>query len=190
MKEFDFIPNIIRSTDLEDILVDCELIEQVLNLMTPPEILLEREFLRPGIIDPRIYPNFQSLMADRERIRHLELLPIKTDEEYVRYHEQVKEELERQVKEVLGHSEMAVAPNLFPYWLPDDLEQSLVWIANPNTKRVEVAGFIAKVMSVLRSTSDQVILFERPINIETKLIRGTFAEVRHVHFWYKLGLDM
>lgn len=187
MKEFDFIPNIMRSTDLENIPADCELTEQVLNLMTPPEILLGREFLRPGIIDPRIYPNFQSLRADRERVRHLELLPIKTDDEYVRYHEQVQEELERQVKEVLGPSKMAIAPNLFSYWLPEDLEQSLIWIANPNTPSIEIAEFISKTMRLLRLAPDKLILFERPINIETKLIKGTFAEVRHIHFWYKLG---
>lgn len=187
MKEFDFIPNIIRSTDLENIPADCALTEQVLNLMTPPEILLGREFLRPGIIDPRIYPNFQSLLVDRERIRHLELLPIKTDDEYVRYHEQVKEGLERQIKEVLGPSEMAIAPNLFPYWLPEDLEQSLIWIANPNTPSIEIAEFIAKTMRLLRLAPNKLILFERPINIEIKLIRGTFAEVKHIHFWYKLG---
>lgn len=184
MKELDFIPNIIRDTDLEDIPDDPELTEHILNIMTPPEILLGREFIKPGIINPQIYPDFHSLMTDREKVRNLELLPVKTEEEYVRYHQQVPADLEKQVKDILGSSKIALASNLFPYWLPEDLEQSLVWVADPSTKRNEIAGFIAKVMSVLKINMEQVILFERPVNIETKLVRGTFAAVRHIHFWH------
>lgn len=186
MKELGFIPNIIRDTDLEDIPEDLELIQQVLDIMTPPEILLDREFIRPRIINPQIYPDFQSLVEDRQKVRDLELLPIKTEEEYVRYHQQDKKDLERQVKEILGSSRIAFAPNLFPYWLPEDLEQSLVWTSDPAIKRNEIAGFIAKLMSVLNINLEQTILFERPINIETKLVRGTFASVRHIHFWHKM----
>ncbi|MFA5933433.1 MAG: hypothetical protein WCV81_04120 [Microgenomates group bacterium] len=184
MKELLFIPNILRTTDLEDISVDKELIDDVLGIMTPPEILLGREFKKPGIIDPKIYPKFNSLLKDRDKIRHLELLPIKTEDEYNRYHAQKKEDLERQVKDFLGPSDMAAAPNLFPYWLPDDLNQSLIWLASPATERIIAAEFIAKVMTVLRLTPDKVILFERPINIDTKLVRGTFKQVRHIHFWF------
>lgn len=184
MKELEFIPNIIRDTDLEDIPEDPELTKQVLGIMTPPELLLGREFVRPGIINPQIYPDFYSLLADREKVRNLELLPIKTEEEYVRYHQQDKKDLERQVKEILGPSKIAIAANLFPYWLPEDLDQSLVWVADPKTGRDEIAGFIAKIISVFKIDPEEVILFERPVNIETKLVRGTFASVRHIHFWH------
>ena len=31
-----------------------------------------------------------------------------------------------------------------------------------------------------------VILFERPLNIKTELVKGSFPYIRHIHFWHRL----
>ncbi len=184
--ELNYIPNVLRSSDVEKVPPDAELTKKVLDLMTPPEILTRGEFEYPEVIIPGKYPDFNSLLKARDRIRRLELLPVKTEAEYARYHKQPKEQLIGQVLDYLGDSNLALAYNIYPYWLPGDLEQSMVWVKDPSTSENEIAEFIARCTRLYKTLPEELILFERPLKISTKIVRGTFPDLRHIHYWRKI----
>lgn len=174
---------IIREEDLSGIVVDQNLIEEVTSSMTPSEILDLTEFPRPEAIHPLRYPSFSALLRERIRIRNLELLPVKSDEQYHFYHAQPKEELFRGVLTFLGESNLALAENQFPYCLPEDIEQYIVWLKDPTLEPSRVHQFITRVMQKYSLGIDDVILFERSLQTKSLLVKGSFPDFRHVHFW-------
>lgn len=187
MKEnLDYLPNVVKLSDVIGHSFDPEITRGIVQLMTPDEILHQRDFSKPEVIDPLRYLDFDSLVGRREDIRCLRLLPVKLDEEYVRYHGIPKELLDGYVLDYLKDSKLTMAINRFPYWLPEDLGQYIIWASNPHTPNLEIAEFISRLMPLAGLSLDEIILFERPKNISTKLIRGTFPDIRHIHFWIKI----
>lgn len=178
-------PNILRARDVAGIIVDPRMIAKIQKLLTPQELLARTEFEPPEVITPPSYPNFVSLVAARERIRTLRLLPIKTEQEYVLYHAQPKEKLVSLVQEQLGGDILALAPNQFPHFLPDDVQQNVVWMQNPEIDRGEVAKFISRCMQRLGLSTEDVILFERPRETQSPLVKPTLPGVGHIHFWMR-----
>lgn len=182
---YDYIPNILRFEDISNIPLNHPLSESIAQLMTPREILQLAEFSSPEVITPEKYPDFNSLLYVRQKIRDLKLLSIKTEEEYTRYHQYSIDQLSGLVEGYLGPSRLCFAPNLFPDNLPPDLEQYLIWIRNPTIRENDIAIFTTLVMQLLELSKDDVILFERPARINTRIVRGSFPQIRHLHFWSK-----
>ncbi len=181
-----YIPNVLRPSDVEGIPVDPVILAQIPSLMTPRQLLELTEFDPPQIITPDLYPSFADLIRDREKVKTLGLLPIKTDYEYQRYKIQPRDQLLERVKGYLGDEPLALAPNVFPYFLPADLRQYLVWVRDHEVAEVAVNEFIAKAMNVYSLGVDELILFERSTRTKAKVVKGTFPEYRHIHFWSKL----
>ncbi len=181
-----YIPNVLRSEELNPYVASEESIQAVGKLMTAKDLLDVSEFSRPKVINPYEYPDFSSLVQDRQEIRQLRLLPLKSDEEYKRYHDQTKDYLYSRVLSYLGDSPMALAYNAFPYYLPEDLAQYLVWIKDTSTPESEVLSFMAKSIEHLQIKPEELILFERSLKTTSKFVKGTFSEMRHIHFWFRL----
>lgn len=187
MKEvLDYLPNVLKVSDVIGYSFDPEITRGITYLMTPDEILHQRDFPKPEVIDPFKYSNFDSLIGRRDDIRYLRLLPVKSGEEYTRYHDVSKELLEGFILDYLKDSKLTMAINRFPYWLPEDLGQYIIWASNPYTPNLEIAEFIARIMPLVGLSLYEIILFERPKNITQKLIRGTFPDIRHIHLWIKI----
>lgn len=177
---------LIRSGDLLSTPVSLETIAIVSRLMTPKSILEQTAFEQPIAIAPYIYHSFSELVADREMIRHLKLLPVKSSEARAFYHQQPKDLLYSRVLSYLGESPIALASNGFPDMLPDDVGQFLVWIRNHEVSDEQVVQFIAQCMEKLNLSEEDLILFERSRKTTQPLVRGTFAEMRHIHFWTRM----
>jgi hypothetical protein len=60
-------------------------------------------------------------------------------------------------------------------------EQNIVWIQE-NTPQNKVLEFLnAKIQEL----NTDIILFERPFGIKTKLVKPSFPFIRHIHLWTK-----
>lgn len=171
-------------SDLEHINPPDELTSQVLLLLTPKKIRDQEVFERPDVITPFIFPTFKHILAQRKYIRILELLPVKTDEEYTRYHSQTQEGL---LASIHAHNieseEIALARNDFPYFLPEDLDQYIIWLKNFDAPDEQIADFIARFLIAKQLDAENAVIFERPLGSQSILVRGTLKEIRHVHLW-------
>ena len=149
------------------------------NLLTPLSILNKEVHETPYIIFLEDFPSFDILLKYRHEIRDLKLVPIKTDEMHKKYHSYDKNALLATID--FSKSSILYMPNQFPYMLPSDVCQNLVWIKE-GTPENEVITFLEE---KIKEINKEVILFERPNNIKTKLVKGSFPYIRHIHFWFK-----
>lgn len=156
---------------------------QVLDLMTPDEILKMEQHERARPIMPEMFKKFDDLLSFRGSIRNLALLPIKSDVDRATYNSIPKDQLERQLLAQLGEHEHAVLVNQFPYLLPPDVTQRLLWLRDRDAPRERVAEIILALCVVEHISVSELITFERPLRCSTSLVKGTFAQVRHVHLW-------
>jgi len=102
------------------------------------------------------------------------------------YHSIDKDELIKGID--FGNSNIVFLENQFPYVLPPDTKQNIVWI-RPGVSENAVISFLLNKVKQL-GTKD-IILFERPLNIKTKFVKGSFPFIRHIHFWHKkITLDI
>jgi len=152
----------------------------VKKLLTPPHILNKLEHDNPFIIFPEDFKSFNELLQCREDIRDLRLVPIKSDEMQIKYHSIDKADLLSSIN--FENEDILFMQNNFPYMLPNDLNQMIIWIKE-GTLEEKVIEFIEEKITLY---GEDVILFERPFNIKTKLVKGSFPLVRHIHFWHKL----
>jgi hypothetical protein len=150
------------------------------KLLTPPHILNKLEHDNPFIIFPEDFKSFDELLQCREDIRDLRLVPIKSDEMQIKYHSIDKADLLSSIN--FENEDILFMQNNFPYLLPNDLNQMIIWIKE-GTLEEKVIEFIEEKITLY---GEDVILFERPFNIKTKLVKGSFPLVRHIHFWHKL----
>jgi hypothetical protein len=148
------------------------------NLLTPQNILQKEEHENPFIIFPQDFKSFEDLLEVRELIRDLKLVPIKSDIMQQYYHSFSKEQLLNQINFI--NSNILFLENNFPYLLPEDVSQNIIWIKE-NTSDNEVFSFIEEKISKL----GDVILFERSPLIKTKLVKSSFPHIKHIHLWYK-----
>ncbi len=155
--------------------------------MTPIEILEQTEFEQAWPILPERFPTFDDLLKWKDKIRDLVLLPVKSDEMRAYYKTLDKEKLAKDVWNKLGDSRFAFAENEFPYMVPENTLQFIIWIKDPLESRVSVATYIAKLVSERGFKLSDLILFERPIGITATLVKGTFPLIRHIHLWTRLS---
>ena len=182
MSNFIKETNVIRISQLENIEPNSQLVKQLSSILTPEQLLACGYFLPPRPIFLSQYPDFDALLKSRDEIRTLGLLPIKSEEVYQQYGQIPSDELSVQVDAILAGERLAVAENAFPYNLPRDLRQLLIW-ADDDVSRLGITDFCARLMQISGLEIDDVIAFERPRKVEAKLLRGTFPQKRHIHFW-------
>lgn len=156
---------------------------EVADLLTPQEVL-EQVWHEREIISVERYPTFDALLQARERIRKLELVPIRSEQSQAAYAAISKEDFLRFVLEhYLGQSEMALVTELYPSDLSSDVDQRVLWIRDAHIDDGAIARFIAIALSVNRLTLNDVILFERSRHSNTEFVRAAVPELRHIHMW-------
>jgi len=153
--------------------------------MTPQEVLEQTEFPQVFPILPERFPTFDDLVKWRFHIRDLIILPVKSDEMRAYYKTLDKESLAKDLHKIIGDSRFLLRENEFPYMVPENTSQYIIWIKNQNETRESVAEFIKMTAIDNKWDLEDVILFERPLGISTKLVRGTFPLIRHVHLWVR-----
>ena len=159
------------------------MIDKIIGLMTPVEILECREFGEAQPILPNRFSTFKDLVMARNSIRNLSLLPLKTDEMRAYYKTLDKNLLAQDILNSFEYCRIFMSENEFPYFLPPDTIQYIIWIKDPGLYHTDIARFITKMVQEKGFSLDELILFERPRGIQTKLVRGTFPAIRHIHLW-------
>lgn len=148
------------------------------ELLTPSHLLQKEEHDKPYIIFPQDFKSFEELLKVKDLIRELKLVPIKSDKMQEYYHSFNKDQLINQI--IFDTSNILYLENNFPYLLPEDVSQNIIWIKE-NTSDNEVFSFIEDKISKL----GEIILFERSPLIKTKLVKSSFPHIRHIHLWHK-----
>jgi hypothetical protein len=150
------------------------------NVFTPQWVL---DRVSAGLApDPAPIPKdcgFDWLLENRERIRMLQLMPIKDD--YVRkvYNAMDKDELARPILEEFQKGiKVLMRPNDFPYALGRDVSQWLAWV--PDDVGTE---FVWDGIRAVVGDLDSIVSFERNRSADGKLMKGTFPAIRHIHVW-------
>lgn len=163
---------------------------KVQQLITPKSLLSQTKFRPPEMIHAVNFPNFRSLASRRLDIINLRLLPVKTHEDRAYYHTLSREELAEGVASYFGEEAMALAPNLYPDSLPSDTLQYLLWIRDLGVPDEQVFSFLAKTMKVAKITENDILMFERPLNTKSRLVRGTLKQFRHIHLLTNMRIDL
>jgi hypothetical protein len=156
---------------------------EIQNLMTPQEILEKDIFEEPYIILPEDFKRFNDLLKYREEIRTLKLVPFKEKVMHEKYNSLDKGQLFTEVQQYFFDKNIVVKDNLYFYLLPYDCTQQLIWIKDKSISTQEIVEFISSVIEENHLNLNDIILFERPLGIKAKYIKGTFPQIRHIHFW-------
>lgn len=181
--------DIITKNKLSDIVISESEIADIQKLTTPKEILEFDVYPRPKIISPEVFTSFDSILPFKDKIRKLTLVPIKDDNMHAIYNSTTdKSVLIEELNKYFSISEIFLLENQFPYWLPNDLEQNIIWIKNSEISEKEILEFITKCAKYLNTDINKLILFERPLKTTSLLVKGTFPAYRHIHFWIKKQL--
>jgi hypothetical protein len=160
-------------------------IPQILSLLTPRYLLEQTDFPAPELIHPENYPNFDALLEERERIRTLQLLPVRTPEDRKHYQSQPQEQMRSTVESYLEGTDFALQRNPFPYHLPSDVGEHIVWIKDKEASPEAISEFLAPSLTKIKHTPDSIILFEKSHLTQTKIVRGTYPHRRHIHLLLK-----
>jgi hypothetical protein len=158
----------------------------VISKLLTPISLLEQVYLPSAemILPPKIN-SFDDLLANRNDIRMLKLLPIKSNEARDAYHLiDQKKELELLNKRMLGQP-IALEENKYPYLLPYDTAQSIIWLTE-DVKQLQLLSFISQLMLEFKIDPASAVMFERPSKATTPLVKGSFAHMRHIHLWTRV----
>ena len=146
----------------------------------PNRDLRDKIIVKPSVIFSDDFSSFDELLPYRDKIRDLELVPIKSDEMHKKYHLVDKFELIASID--FKNSNIIYMENQFPYLLPKDTSQNLIWIKE-GTPEDDVIKFVEN--KVREFGINEVIIFERQLDITTPLVKPSFPFIRHIHFWHK-----
>lgn len=174
----------LKIKDIENVKTKIK-IGEIFSLMTPVVLLSQSEFDRPDIILPEKFNSFEDLLDRREEIKNLKLVPIKNEYMHNLYNSLDRNELLEEVNSHLVDSNITQTANKYPYWLPEDVSQTLIWVKE-GTGELEIYFFLARLLSRLEKSPADIILFERPSHTKSTLVKGTFPAVRHIHLWTKI----
>lgn len=148
------------------------------KLRTPSSLLAKVDLPEPEPIFPWNYPTFKDLYQVQDKIRDLKLSPIKKPEDQAYYKTFSREVLADEVLEMMGDHDFLFMPNKFPYCLPWDTNQFILWIKDTVSEK----AINLKLEKLVELCGDS-ILFERSRVTTTPLSRGTIKKVRHIHLW-------
>ena len=110
-------------------------------------------------------------------------MPIKDDAMHKFYNSHDRKELAKEQSVKLRHRDIVMEDNRFPYWLPRDVQQRVIWVKDGVSNR-RVVEFIINVIQSEKLSN--FISFERPNDSKIALIRGTIPQIRHLHFWTQI----
>jgi hypothetical protein len=161
-------------------------VEMITDLMTDRETRTGAKILPEAtMITPQYAGSFRELLERREDIRCLRFLPVKTDEMRALYKSADEFGLSRELRVSMGMARLACASNRFPYFLPPDVDQQIIWLRHDDISDYEIARFISYILKVKGIRQEELILFERPPwhMTDQLLIKGTFPHFRHIHMW-------
>ena len=152
--------------------------------MTPASILSQPNRDK-RIITPDKYPDFETLLRDRQAIRDLILVPKRADEVQTEYEQMTHETFVQIVTDHYLHGEpMALVNELYPSNLPGGVFQYVLWIANRSTSDDLIAECIAQILGLSEASPDRLIMFERSNDLSaTEYIRAAVPQYRHIHIW-------
>lgn len=176
----------IKPSDL-DVTVTAEEKDRIKSIMTPQQLLYLDLYKKPQMITPETVSSIEELFQNRDKIRRLELAPVKSTVAYQHYHSFKTDDLVKEVWDLMGDAPLLLAPNAYPYMLPLSIRQHICWI-KPNVIEDELITFLAQIVSHHRIDHSDLILFERPRHATLQLVRGTIKDIRHVHFWTEYPL--
>lgn len=159
------------------------LISDILPKLTAPKLLKDNSFEKPQLINPNILSSFEDLLVYRNEIRDLKLVPVKDDQMYRYYNTFDRKILAKEMAQKLRHSEIHLETNQFPYWLPNDINQRIIWIKD-NVSTRQVVEFMIKIIE--KEKIPDFLSFERPLDNKIALVKGSIPQIRHIHFWTKL----
>jgi hypothetical protein len=160
------------------------MIQEIAVRMTPKELLEKEIFDTPLIIQPDIARSFDDLYDRWEDVCHLRLVPVKSVDMHNHYHTFDRDQLADQIMTKFATAgDIFIEDNKFPYYLPKDVRQQIIWINNGVLEEM-VLHFIEN--AIWMYNISQYILFERSNKCTTKLVKGTISKVRHIHFWTKI----
>ncbi len=131
----------------------------------------------PSIIFLEDFKSFEQLWNYRDLIKELKLVPIKSDEIHTKYHSISKEDLIASIN--FENENVIFRENKYPYLLPDDISQNIIWIKEGVSEEI-VEKFIEEKLTKY----GKAIVFERGIS-DIKMVKGSFPFLRHWHFWHK-----
>lgn len=155
--------------------------------MPPEEVLHSSKFSEPEHISSNNVAGFEDLHAHRNAIQWLSLVPIKSPSVHAYFHDEDPDRLLRELQLEIEPNGMALLPNRYPYALPREIHQAVLWYA-PGSSRVQIMRFVAQLIGNFKLKNEELIIFERPINTEVlnvKYVRGSFRQLPHLHFWTK-----
>ncbi len=160
-------------------------VEYIMGLMTPKLI---RDSTSHGgqLISPNLYPTFADLLSSRNRIRDLQLVPIRSANVQAEY-----EKMERTTflsivqMRYLHRGTMALVREMYPSATPSEVSQYVVWVRDDTVPDYQMADFIARIIAMKKLTQEDVILFERSRVTETHFVKAAVPEYRHIHLWMR-----
>jgi len=182
---FKAVTNLVRSGKERTVIPDPGLVSRISPLLTPPEFLHATQLGEPKKIDPKKYPDFASLMKERERIRSLQLVPVKRSEDWKGYHKENRDKRLGLIGDYLKDADFAYELNLYPYDLPPDTDQYILWLKDKDASPETVAQYVAQVVQSLSINPDEMIVFEKSMEANSRFVRGSVPEYRHLHVWVR-----
>ena len=154
-------------------------VKHLKSLLTPYSVLNQNSYEDPYLILEGDFKDFKDLLKYRNMIRDLKLVPLKSVEMQKTYHSIDKDKLIECID--FSDSNIIFLKNQFPYVLPDDIVQNIVWIKSGASENSVISFLLNRIKKI---GTEDIILFERPLNIKTKFVKGSFPFIRHIHFWH------
>jgi len=165
------------------IVVDIDKISQVMALMTPSDIRDQSEHTCTTITALDC-PTFDFLMQMRQGIRNLGIVPLRAALIQHDYDRMTKETFLWVVRYCyLDKTLIALVKELYPYDIPSEVGQYIVWVRDSSVSDYAIAEFIAKIILISDLTVDDMILFERSKATKTHFVQAAIPEFRHIHMW-------
>lgn len=174
----------IGHSDLSRVRVRRKIAKWVDRALTPRHVVEGEDFSEPRVITER-YFNFNNLVASRCSIRDLRLVPLKEETLHGEYNALSRQTLLDGIVQQMGSEKMILAENQYPYVLPSDTIQSILWVREAHTERHEIVRFLSRLAYVYGLDDLDVILFERPPSSRSKFVKRSFPLMRHIHVWVR-----
>lgn len=180
------LPYIMELSYYSEVRVVPQDVQQIMDLMTPKEIR-DSASHSPLMISDVEYPTFDALLASRDRIRNLQLVPVRSSDVQVEYEQIQRETFLHVIEESYfrDRSTITLVREIYRSDLPQNIGQYVVWVRDDTIPDSEIAEFIARIMHLADATPDDLILFERSRVTETPFVRAGIPEHRHIHLWMR-----
>ena len=163
-------------------------VDSIMCLFTPKDTL-EQTTHEIEVINTQTYSTFDELRERRELIRTLRLVPRRSKPAQQEYENMRKETFINIVRNhYIYRSPLILVHELYPFDLPSEIGQNVLWMVDDATPDFLVAQFLGAVMTMKGLTTDDVILFERSRKSNTNYAKVSVPEIRHIHMWTRIKI--